>query len=130
MQKCAQQKTQNGIIACIAKFVGMKSKDIVEEKNYFSVIADKMIDRYSNKEILLLCLRYLNIAHEIDVPVIGETILDFNHVQGRPTGKVIGNHIPCRPLFCRHPRLVGPLMPALITLVAKFGLTPFRAGVK
>ena len=108
----------------------MKSKDIVEEKNYFSVIADKMIGRYSNKEILLLCLRYLNIAHEIDVPVIDETILDFNHVQGRPTGKVIGNHIPCRPLFCRHPRLVGPLMPALITLVAKFGLTPFRPGVK
>ena len=58
----------------------MKIEDIVEEKKYFSIIADKVTDRYSNKKVLLLCLRYLNTIHKIDVPVIEETVLDFNHV--------------------------------------------------
>ena len=57
------------------------------------MIADKLTDSYSNKEILLLCLRYLNIVRKIGVPVIEEKFLDSNHIQGRPTGKVIGNHI-------------------------------------
>ena len=48
----------------------MKIKDIVEKTKYFSLIADEVTDRYSNKEILLLCLRYLNVDHKIDVPVI------------------------------------------------------------
>ena len=49
-----------------------------------------MTDRYSNKEILLLCQRYfLNINQKIGVPVI----LDSNHIQGRFAGKVTGNRI-------------------------------------
>ena len=52
-----------------------------------------MTERYSNKEILLLCLRYLNIKRKICVPVIEGTFLDSNHIQGRPIGKVIGNHM-------------------------------------
>ena len=58
----------------------MKTKDIVEKTKYFSVIADEVTDRYSNKEILLLCLKYLNIDHKIGVPVIEETFLDSNHI--------------------------------------------------
>ena len=91
--KLCSAKIQNEIIACIAKFVQMKIKDIVEKTKYFSIITDEVTDRYSNKEILLLCLRYLNIDHKIGVPVIEETFLDSNHIQGRPTGKVTGNHI-------------------------------------
>ena len=106
--KICSAKIQNEITACIAKFVRMKIKDIVEEKKYFSIIADEVTDRYSNKKILLLCLRYLNIAHKIDVPVIEEAVLDFNHVQGRKS-LIIGNHIPCQPLFHRHPRPGGPI---------------------
>ena len=87
-------KIQNDIIACITKFVRMKIIDIVEEKKHFSVIAVEVIGRYTIKEIVLLCLRYLNITNKIDVPVIDETFLDFKYVQGTPTGKVIGNHIP------------------------------------
>ena len=71
----------------------MKIKDIVEETKYFSIIADEVTDRYSNKKILLLCLRYLNISHKIGVPVIEETFLDSNYIQGRPTEKIIGNHM-------------------------------------
>ena len=91
--KMCSAKIQSEIIACIAKFVRMKIKDIVEKTKYFSLIADEVIDRYSNKEILLLCLKYLNINRKICVPVIEETFLDSSHTQGRPIGKVIGNHI-------------------------------------
>ena len=56
--KMSSAKIQNEIIACIAIFVRMKIKDIVEKMKYFSIIADEVTDRYSNKEILLLCLRY------------------------------------------------------------------------
>ena len=87
--KIGSAKIQNEIIACIAKFVRMKIKDIVEKTKYFSIIADEVTD----KEILLLCLRYLSIDRKIGVPVIEETFLYSNHIQGRPTRKVIGNHI-------------------------------------
>ena len=50
-----------------------------------------MTDSYANKEILLVCLRYIDLLTE--KPVILETFLDSIHVQGRPTGKVIGTHI-------------------------------------
>ena len=52
-----------------------------------------MTDRYSNKEILLFCLKYLNIDRKIGVSVNEETFLDSSHIQGRPTGKIIRNHI-------------------------------------
>ena len=45
----------------------MKIIDIVEEKKHFSVIAVEVIGRYTIKEIVLLCLRYLNITNKIDV---------------------------------------------------------------
>ena len=92
--KICSAKIQNEIIACIAKFVRMKIKDIVEKTKYFSIIADEVTDRYSNKQILLLCLRCLSIDRKIGVPVIEETFLYSNHIQGRPTGKVIGNIYP------------------------------------
>ena len=63
-------------VLCIAKFVRIKIKAIMEETKYFSMIADEVTDRYSNKEILLLCLRYLNIDHKIGAPVIEEIFLD------------------------------------------------------
>ena len=50
-----------------------------------------MTDSYANKEILLVCLRYIDLLTE--KPVTLETFLDSIHVQGRPTGKVIGTHI-------------------------------------
>ena len=93
MQKCAQQKFRMKSITCIANFVRMKIKDIVEKTKYFSIIADELTDSYSNKEILLLCVRYLNIDRKIGVSLTEETFLDSNHIQGRPTGKVIRNHI-------------------------------------
>ena len=64
----------------------------MEKTKYFSITVDGVTDRCSNKEILLMCLRFLNIDRKISVPVIEETFLDSSHIQRRPTGKVIGNH--------------------------------------
>ena len=47
------------------------------------MIADEVTDRCVNKEILLLCLRYVNLLQ--DKPTIQETFLDSVHVQGRST---------------------------------------------
>ena len=91
--KICSAEIQNEIIACITKFTRMKIKDIVEKTKYFSIITDEVTERYSNKEILLLRLRYLNINCKIGVPTIEETFLDSNYIQGTPIGKVIGNHI-------------------------------------
>ena len=64
----------------------------MEKTKYFSITVDGVTDRCSNKEILLMGLRFLNIDRKISVPVIEETFLDSSHIQRRPTGKVIGNH--------------------------------------
>ena len=50
-----------------------------------------MTDSYANKEILLVYLRYIDLLRE--KPVIQEAFLHSIHIQGRPTGKVIGTHI-------------------------------------
>ena len=91
--KMCSAKIHNEIIACTAKFVRMNIKGSVEKTKYFSIIVDEVTDRCFNKEILLLCLRYLNIDSKIGVPVTEGTFLDSNHIQGRPKRKVIGNYI-------------------------------------
>ena len=93
MQKYAQQKFRMKSLPALTKFTRMKIKDIVEKTKCFSIIADEVTERYSNKEILLLRLRYLNINCKIGVPTIEETFLDSNYIQGTAIGKVIGNHI-------------------------------------
>ena len=50
-----------------------------------------MTDSYADKEILHVYLRYIDLLRE--KRVMQETILDSIHIQGRPTGKVIGTHI-------------------------------------
>ena len=55
------------------------------------MIADAVMDRYSNKEILLLYIRYLNCTKER--PAIEEAFLASTHISGRPTGENIGQHI-------------------------------------
>ena len=55
--KIASWQIQKYIIECLSEFVLSKIKD--EIPDYYSIIADEATDRFSNKEILLLCLRYL-----------------------------------------------------------------------
>ena len=57
-------KIQNEIISCIAESVRTEIRNILKECKYYSVIADEVTDRFANKEILLLCIRYLNTLKE------------------------------------------------------------------
>ena len=50
-----------------------------------------MTERFSNKEILLLCNLYLNCTKER--PDIEEVFLVSTYISGRPTGENIGQHI-------------------------------------
>ena len=83
-------KIQNEVIACIAEVVRRHIRYVLDNSNFFSVIVDEVTDRYANKEVLLLCVRYVNLLQE--KPTIW-TFLDSGHVQGRSTGAIIGNHI-------------------------------------
>lgn len=82
---------QNEIIQCIAKFVRNRITNDISEEKYFAIIADEVTDNHANKEILLLCLRY--VYFENKQPKIVETFFDSIHLKGRPTGKNIGNNI-------------------------------------
>ena len=55
---------QNDIINCLAEFVRDHIKDHTSESAYYATIAvtiavDEVTEKYSNKEVLLICLRYL-----------------------------------------------------------------------
>ena len=81
---------QNDIIECLSEFVRSKIKDDIPD--YYAIIADDVTDRFSKKEILLICLRYVRFCAN-EKPYICEAFLDSLHIQGRPTGQTIGNSI-------------------------------------
>ena len=80
-------KIQNEIINCMADCV---RKDIQDFKHY-TIVSDKVTDRYSNKEILLLCIHYLNCTKERSA--IEAVFLASTYISGGPTGENIGHHI-------------------------------------
>ena len=56
-----------------------------------AINADEVTDQFSNKEILLLCLRY--VTYQNGLPVIHEAFFNSLHINGRPTGPNIGKKI-------------------------------------
>ena len=89
--KMVSWQIQNDILECLSKFVRSKIKSD-EIPDYYAIIADEITDRFSNKEILLLCLRYIRFCAN-EKPYMCETFFDFLHIQGRATGQTIGNSI-------------------------------------
>ena len=64
-------KIQNEMISWIADSVRTEIISILKECNHYSVIADEVTDRFVNKEILLLCIRYLhNLKEELTIEEI------------------------------------------------------------
>ena len=55
--KTVLYQIQNDIIECFFEFLRSKIRN--EIPDYYVIIADKITDRFSNKYILLLCLRYV-----------------------------------------------------------------------
>ena len=82
---------QNDIISCLAEFVRDRIKEHISKSTYYAIIADEVTERYSNKEVLLICLRYLRYIN--GEPRIYETFFDSTHIKGRPTGQTIGKTI-------------------------------------
>ena len=48
-------QTKNDITECLSEFVRSKINDDIPD--YYAIIVDEVTDGFSNKEILLLCLR-------------------------------------------------------------------------
>lgn len=59
-------------------------------RNY-AILGDEVTDRFSSKQILLLCLRYLTFQNSL--PIIHETFFDSLHISGYPTGETIRKNI-------------------------------------
>ena len=55
--KTVSWQIQNHIVECLSEFLRSKKKN--EILDYYAIIADEITDRFSNKEILLLYLRYV-----------------------------------------------------------------------
>ena len=76
---------------CMADCVRKEIIKQIQDFKHYTIIADEVTDRYSSKEILLLCIRYLNCAKER--PAIEEASHASTHISGWPTGENIGQHI-------------------------------------
>ena len=81
---------QNDIIECLSEF--LRSKIKYEIPDYYAIIADEITDRFSNKDILLLYLRYVRFFTN-QKPFICKIFFDSLRIQGRPTGQTIRNTI-------------------------------------
>ena len=70
--KCTSKTTQNEIISIIADYIREHTtKSLQLSTSVFSIIADEVIGKYDNKEILSICVRF------IEGENISEVFLDF-----------------------------------------------------
>ena len=63
----------------------------IQDFKHYTIIAYEVTDRYSNKEILPLCIHYQNCTKEC--PATEETFLASTHISGRATGENIDQHV-------------------------------------
>ena len=52
--------TQNDIIANAALVIKSQIKEIISNEHFHAVIEGEVTERFANKEVLLVCLSYLN----------------------------------------------------------------------
>ena len=82
---------QNDIISCLAEFVRDRRKEHISESTYYAIIADEVTEKYSNKEVLRMFLRYSRYIN--GEPRIYQIFFDSAHIKGQPTGQTIGKTI-------------------------------------
>ena len=75
----------------MADFVRKEIIKQIQDFKHYTIIADEVTDKYSNKEILLLCIRYLNCTKER--PDIEEAFLASTHISEKLTRENISQHI-------------------------------------
>ena len=90
--KYTSKTIQNEVVHIYAcKIRERLTKSIRESRLPFTIIADETTDRYSNREILSVCLRFVNLSLPQD-PHIKECLLSFIHLD-RANADSISRHI-------------------------------------
>ena len=89
--KMLSWKTQNDIIANAALVIKNQIKDMIYSEQFYAVIGDEVTERFTNKEVLLVCLRYLTSMD--GEPKVEETFFQSVHMKGRTSGKNLGQNI-------------------------------------
>ena len=73
------------------EFVRDRLKGDISESTYYKLIADEVTEKYSNKDLLLICLRYLIYVNRERRTY--ETFFDSTHVKERSIVQLIGKSI-------------------------------------
>ena len=87
--KWQRGRYKNEIISCIAESVRTEVRSILKERKYYSIIADEVTDRFANKEILLLYIRYSNNPKE--EPTIKEVFISSPTLM---VGQLVKSSVP------------------------------------
>lgn len=80
---------QNEVIQLIGNHITGKIFKGLQGRGFYSIIADEVTDKYANKEVLVLCLRFLDTRE--NPATIKEEFLDFSNI-GRTTGEAIADN--------------------------------------
>ena len=78
-------KIQNDITDCVAGFIRKTIKENILK--YYVIIAGKVTDQFPNKEIFLLCLRY--VTYQNVLPIKYELLFDSLYIECHPTEQTI-----------------------------------------
>ena len=77
--KMVSWSIQNDFISCLREFVKDRIKQNISRSTYYAIIPDKVTERYSSMEELLICLRYLRYIN--GEPPIYETSFNSSHIK-------------------------------------------------
>ena len=81
---------QNELFEIIGQYIRKQMLDSVKGKEFYSIIVDEVADKYSNQEVLALCLRFVDESQT--EPCIREELFDCVHLE-RTTGENIARNI-------------------------------------
>ena len=79
------------VVSCLEESVRDRLKGDISESTYYKLIADEVTEKYSNKDLLLICLRYLISVNRERRTY--ETFFDSTHVKERSIVQLIGKSI-------------------------------------
>ena len=81
---------QNEVIQIIGNHITGKILKGLQGRGFYSIIADEVTDKYANKEVLVLCLRFLDSREH--PAIIREEFIDFANIE-RTTGEAVADKL-------------------------------------
>ena len=73
----------------LSRSLGIISQGL-QGRGFYSIIADEVTDKYANKEVLVLCLRFLDSREH--PAIIREEFIDFANIE-RTTGEAVADKL-------------------------------------